>query len=185
MFFSYLHSSTCNKYVCLNLWGHYTIQDKTAKEYIGFFEKSFLLFELANYQYSIKKQENYPKKIYAIDNGFIEVASFAFSENMGKFLENQVFIELMRRGKQVYYYREKKECDFVVKEKTKIVEVIQVCQKINQQNEKRELEGLLEAMVKFDLGKGLILTENQEEKVEKDGKKIEIMPIWKWLADVE
>jgi uncharacterized protein len=181
----YLFSNIGQNYSYNSLAKFLSIQDKTAKEYIGFFEKSFLLFELANYQYSIKKQENYPKKIYAIDNGFIEVASFAFSENMGKFLENQVFIELMRRGKQVYYYREKKECDFVVKEKTKIVEVIQVCQKINQQNEKRELEGLLEAMVKFDLGKGLILTENQEEKVEKDGKKIEIMPIWKWLADVE
>ncbi len=179
----YLFSNIGQSYSYNSLGKFLKIQDKTAKEYIGFFEKSFLLFELSNYQYSFKKQENYPKKVYAVDNGFIDAVSFSFSENFGRFLENTVFLKLLQQGKKIYYFREKRECDFVVKEKTKITEAVQTTRRIDHTNEKREIGGLLEALEKFKLKKGLIVTEDQEEIRKTGGKTIEIVPAWKWLLE--
>lgn len=177
----YLFSNIGQGYSYNSLSGFLKIHDKTIKEYIGFFEKSFLLFELSNYQYSLKKQENYPKKVYAIDNGFINAVSFSFSENYGRFLENIVFLGLLEAGKSIYYHLGKYECDFVVKEGRKITEAIQVTRVLDNNNEKRELRGLLEAMEKFSLKEGMIITENQEEERNIDGRKIKIIPAWKWL----
>ena len=160
------------------------IQGKTAKEYIGFFGKSFLLAEISNYQFSLKKQENYPKKIYAVDNGFMETAAFSFSENFGRLLENTVFVKLAMSGKKIYYYKNSFECDFIIKEKTKITAAIQVTKKIDSMNEKREMGGLLVAMEKFDLKSGLIITEAQEEEKSVNGKTIKIIPLYKWLLKV-
>lgn len=180
----YLFSNVGRKYSYNSLSGFLKINDKTIKEYIGYFEKSFLLFEISNYQYSLKKQENYPKKVYAIDDGFIDVVSFSFSENYGMFLENMVFLGLMEAGNNIYYYQGKHECDFVIKKGKKIVEAIQVTKMLDNNNEKRELAGLLEAIEKFNLSTGLIITESQEEEIMFRGKKIKIVPAWKWLLEV-
>ena len=179
----YLFSNIGQDYSYNSLGKYLKIQDKTVKEYISFFEKSFLLFEVSNYQYSIKKQENYPKRSYSADNGFINVVSFSFSENFGRFLENSVFIALLAKGKEIFYHREKFECDFLVKEKTKIIEAIQVTKELALTNEKRELGGLLEAMEKYKLKTGFILTENQEEERRIGNKRIHIVPVWKWLLE--
>lgn len=181
----YLFSNIGQRYSYNSLAEFLRMNDKTVKEYIGFFEKSFLLFEISNYQYSLRKQENYPKKVYAIDNGFISAVSFSFSENYGRFLENVVFLGLLEAGKTVYYYTEKQECDFVVKEGRKITEAVQVVKVLDNNNEKRELGGLLEAMEKFNLKEGLIITENQEEERKIGGRKVKIIPAWKWLLGIK
>ncbi|MBU4082786.1 ATP-binding protein [Patescibacteria group bacterium] len=181
----YLFSNIGQKYSYNSLAGFLKMNDKTVKEYIGFFEKSFLLFELSNFQYSLKKQENYPKKAYAIDNGFISVVSFSFSENYGHFLENAVFLGLLESGNEIYYHFEKHECDFVVKKGRKIIEAAQVTKILDHNNEKREFAGLLEAMEKFNLKEGLIITEDQEDERKINGKIIKIIPCWKWLLENE
>lgn len=177
----YLFSNIGQYYSYNSLSGFLKIGDKTIKEYIGYFEKSFLLSEISNFQYSLKKQDNYPKKIYCADNGFIDVVSFSFSENFGRFLENLVFIDLLERKESVYYYKDKFECDFLVKEKTKITKALQVTKEINPLNEKRELNGLMEALDTFGLEEGYIITENQEDIKKIENKVIKIIPIWKWL----
>lgn len=179
----YLFSNIGQKYSYNALAAFLKMNDKTVKEYIGFFEKSFLLFEISNYQHSLKKQENYPKKAYAIDNGFIDVISFSFSENYGRFFENMVYLGLREVGSEIYYHQGKRECDFVIKKGKQIVEAIQVTKVLDNNNEKRELGGLLEAMEKFKLKKGLIITENQEEERKIAGEKISIIPAWKWLLN--
>lgn len=177
----YLFSNIGQPYSYNSLAGFLKMNDKTVKEYIGFFEKSFLLFELSNYQFSLKKQKNYPKKVYAIDNGFIGAVSFSFSENFGRFLENTVFLGFLEAGKEIYYHLGKYECDFIVKNGTKITEAVQVTKILDNNNEKREFAGLAEAMEKFNLKEGLIITEAQEEERKIKGKKIKIIPAWKWL----
>lgn len=179
----YLFSNIGQKYSYNSLAEFLRMNDKTVKEYIGFFEKSFLLFELSNFQYSLKKQENYPKKAYAIDNGFIGAVSFSFSENYGRFLENTVFLGLLEAGKTIYYYAGKYECDFIIKKSRNITEAIQVTKVLDNNNEKRELNGLLEAMEKFNLKEGLIITEDQTEERKIKGKNIKIIPAWKWLLE--
>lgn len=153
----------------------------TVKEYVSYLSNSYLFFELQKFDFSIRKQRNSPKKIYLIDPVFNQVSGFNFSLNQGKVLENIVFIELKRRNKEVYYYSNRGECDFVIKSGIRITEAIQTCQVLNKSNKEREVNGLLEAMGEFKLGTGLMLTQEQETELKIKGKTIKVMPVWKWL----
>ena len=153
------------------------ISDKTVKDYLHYFSQAYLLFEVNQYFPSLKRQMANVKKVYAGDNGFAEALGFRFSEDKGRFMENAVFLELKRRKKEIYYARNKQECDFIVKEGRKITAAIQVCAALTSENRKREIAGLQEAMQAFHLKKGLILTLEQEEKI----GNIAVLPLWKWL----
>jgi len=154
----------------------------SVKNYIDFFEEAYLFFSLFKFDYSIKKQIINDRKMYVVDTGLANEVAFRFSENVGRNMENAVFIELKRRGRNIFYYKEKRECDFVIRSGLKISEAIQVTQSLaNPDTAEREIQGLLEAMEKFNLKKGLIITENQEEERRIDGRKIQVLPAWKWL----
>jgi hypothetical protein len=155
----------------------------TVKSILDSFEGAFLFFFINKFDYSIRKQTQNPRKAYCIDNGFIATLGFRTSENKGKLLENLVAIELKRRGKEIFYYSEKNECDFVIKEGTKITQAIQVCYNLNEENREREIAGLISAMKQFNLKEGLILTYNQDDKFKVEGKTIKVLPIWKWLLE--
>ena len=104
------------------------------------------------------------------------------SEDRGRLLENVVFLHLRMRMKEIYFHKDKKECDFVVREGNRIVQAIQVTTSLsNPEVKKREIEGLMEAMRTYDLQEGIILTENEQDTIEMDGFQISVMPIWKWL----
>lgn len=156
----------------------------TVKNYIEFMQGSYLVFELFKYDYSLKKQYVSNKKNYIIDNGVRNAVAFSFSKDSGKLLENLTFLELKRRREEIFYYKGKKECDFLIRRGFQIKEVIQVSQTLsNPETEEREIAGLLEAMEKFKLKKGLIITESEEgERIIKH-KKIKIVPAWKWLLE--
>ena len=155
----------------------------TIIQFMEHLENSYLIFSIKKFDYSYKKQLRNPKKIYCIDNGIIGQNAFSFSENYGILLENQVFIELKRRGYEVYYHKEKRECDFIVQEKSSITKAIQITKELKDYNKEREIEGILEAMNKFNLKEGLILTENQEDEIKVEDKIIRIIPVWKWLLE--
>ncbi|MCP4753254.1 MAG: ATP-binding protein [Proteobacteria bacterium] len=156
----------------------------SVKNYIGYLEESYLAFELLKYDYSLKQQEVRQKKIYVVDNGIRNSIAFYFSSDLGKLLENLVFIELKRRGFQVYMHRNKIECDFVVLEKRKVISAFQVCYVLNETNRKREIQGAVAAMDHYQLVSATILTYNQSETAMlDDGRKIDIVPIWQWLLD--
>ena len=155
----------------------------SVKNYVEFIQESFLVFELYKYDYSLKKQYVSDKKIYIIDNGIRNVIAFSFSADRGKLLENLVFLELKRRGEEIYYFKDKKECDFIVREKNKIKAVIQVTDNLNDGDKDRELSGLLAAMEKFKLKEGLILTKDQEDEIKSGKSIINIVPVWKWLLE--
>ncbi len=150
--------------------------------FVSYFEDSYLLFTIPKFDYSLKKQIVNRKKVYSIDNGLSNANSASFSGDKGKMLENIVFLALRRGYKEIFYFQEKKECDFVIKEGTKITHAIQVCFDLNEDVKDREIDGLIEALNKFNLKKGLILTYNQEDKLVYGNKKIQVMPIWKWLT---
>ena len=109
--------------------------------------------------------------------------SFKFSKDAGKLLENLIFLELRRRNKKIFYNRDNYECDFIIQEKEKIVRAVQVTENLNADNEKREVEGILEAMNKFKLKEGFIITLDEERDIEIKGKKIHVLPVWKWLLE--
>lgn len=155
----------------------------SVREILDSFENAFLFFSISKFDYSVKKQTQNPRKIYCIDNGFPFSLGFRFSQDKGKLLENFVAIELKRRDKETYYHKERFECDFITKDKLNISEAIQVCHDFNENNKEREIKGLLEALNKFKLKKGKILTYNQEEVFNIKGKKVIIQPVWKWLLE--
>ncbi len=155
----------------------------TIKKIIDTTEEAFLIYTITKYDYSIKKQIINPKKVYCVDNGITTTNGFRFSENKGQLLKNAVFLELKRRDKDIYYFSDKQECDFVLNDKTKITDAIQVCYDLNENNKYRELNGLLEAMNKFNLKTGLIITFDQENVISVDKQKIHVIPVWKWLLE--
>lgn len=153
----------------------------TPISFVSYLEDSYLLFTIPKFDYSLKKQMINEKKVYSIDNGLSNANSVSFSSNKGRMLENFVFITLRRSHKNIYYFRENGECDFLIKEDSRIIIAIQVAYELNEDNKKREIEGLLEAMRKFELREGFILTYNQEDEIDIEDKRIIIKPVWKWI----
>ena len=153
------------------------------KDYLWYYEQSFLFFYLKKFDYSVKKQIMNPKKVFTIDPSFSNRLGFNFSGNMGRILENIVFLELLRKGKEVYYHSGKHECDFLVREGLKIKEAIQVAWIISDENRERELNGLAEAMEEYGLTRGLLITQDKEDTIDFKEKQITLMPCWKWLMD--
>ena len=155
----------------------------SAIAFVSYFEDSYLLFTLPKFDYSLKKQIVNPKKVYSVDNGLSSANSASFSDDNGRVLENSVFLHLRRQNREIFYFREKSECDFLVREKSKITRAIQVCYGLNEDNKEREIKGLQEAMSKFNLNDGLILTYNQEDRIDLGRKEIKVLPAWKWMLE--
>ncbi|OPY38199.1 MAG: Archaeal ATPase [Methanoregula sp. PtaU1.Bin051] len=155
----------------------------TVKEYITYLSGAYLFFELPRFDFSVKKQLNSPRKVYIIDTAFGVLGGFSLSPNTGRLLENIVFIELRRRGEEIYYYSGDRECDFVIKRGRKISRAVQVCHELNDENVDREIGGLSEAMEDFGLKEGLILTGSQEDLRKTGDATIIIKPVWKWLLE--
>lgn len=153
----------------------------TIIEFLSYFEDAYLFFQNLKYEYSIGKQLGSIKKVYFIDNGLLNSISFKFSEDRGRLLENAIFIELRRKNKKIFYNRDNYECDFIIQEKDKIVQAIQVTETLNSENEKREIEGITEAMEKFKLKEGFIITLEEEREINIENKKIYVLPVWKWF----
>jgi len=159
---------------------------ETAEKYISYLKESFLILIVDFFSYKTKIQFKQNKKAYCIDTGLRNAASFKFSEDAGRLMENAVLIELKRRGKDVYYWKDKfgKEVDFLVKEGLKVKELIQVCWNIADAGvKKRELKGLLAACKNFKLKRASIITEDKEAKETVGGRKITYMPLWKWMLE--
>ena len=146
----------------------------TVKKYVPFFEEVFLLFKLNEFSWKIKTQTQ-KMKAYSVDTGLRNAVSFKFSDDSGKLAENTVLIELKRRKTDVYFWKEKREIDFITKENNELT-AINVT--YTNQIPKREIEGLLEFKQKFKKTKKLVIITKDTEKKEKG---INFIPLWKWL----
>ncbi len=181
---NYLMTNLAKEFSYQNLANVLQIKSSTTvKSYIEFLESVYLIFEIYKYDYSLKKQYVSNKKIYAIDNGLRNTVSFKTSSDIGRLLENVVFIELKRRQKNVFYFKEKNECDFIVEQNGYITDIIQVCYDLNEENSTREFAGIMESASIFNLSKGTIITYNIEETITQNEIEIRKIPVWKWLID--
>jgi len=161
---------------------------RTVSDYCHFLENCFLCFTVNRFSFSVRKQAFSPKKIYFIDQALVECIGFRMSEDRGRMLENMVFLQLLRKNNEVYYHKEKKECDFVTREGHGIGQAIQVCESLQDpKTKKREIDGLIDALQTYQLKSGLIITEDEsgEEIIQHDGKKYHMMivPAWKWFLE--
>jgi hypothetical protein len=155
----------------------------TIKNYIGYLENSWLIFSLNIYDYSVKRQQIAPKKIYGIDLGLLNAVGFQFSPNKGKLLENLVYLALRRQSKEIYYYvsPDNYEVDFYLPESRQLIQVTQ--QMNNPATRAREFRAMEAALSHLKVEQALILSETNEERQIVNGVPVEVRSIAEWLLD--
>lgn len=155
----------------------------TILEYLSFFEQSYLIQLVPKFSYSYKVQVANPRKVYFIDSGLQNAVTGSFNNDNGRKLENVVFWELRRLQKELFYYNENgKECDFVVCRNKAVEQVMQVCYELNTDNERREIDGLIDAMDFFKTAEGIILTFAQEDVISHGNKRIKVIPAFRYFG---
>lgn len=169
------------------------IEDEdTIRRYMDYLVDNFLLYRIPKLNHFPDSEEKTDTscKVYAADTGFFKAVYPNYPDSLGLRFENLVFLELLRQEKQIFYFRNRNECDFLIKEKDsqKVSAAIQTCIHFGSQVvREREVLGLMEVMEEYGLEEGLILTMDDEEvlKIEgKDGqKKIIVKSVWKWMLE--
>lgn len=161
----------------------------TVKNYVDYLSSAYLVFELSKFSFKPKEVLRSEKKVYAIDTGMINAVVPKISENIGRLMENAVFLELMRwkyyrvPDIEVYYHRDNngREVDFVVRDNEKIT-LIQVTYASElDEIAPREIENLLRAMEFFGLKEGTLITWGYSGEIKNGNRVVRTIPIWKWL----
>lgn len=159
----------------------------TTKKFMGYLHEPYLFYYLPRYNNKLKLMNKAPQKTYVIDNGFVTAKAFMVSENLGRLLENQVFIELLRRGYStettLFYYRSRndKETDFVTRKGSHVDSLIQVCYDLsNERAMKREIDSIVECAGELNCQNLVIVTMNEERTIECNGHQIKVVPIQKF-----
>jgi predicted AAA+ superfamily ATPase len=155
----------------------------TILEHFQYLEHAYLLAFLPMFSYSLKTQIRNPKKVYTIDMGLFTENSIVFSEENGRRLENLIYIHLRTKYNELYYFKEKGECDFIAIHKGSAQEIIQVCYRLTDANKTREYNGIVEALNYFKKLNGFIITWNQKDKLQIENKTIHLVPAWEYLSN--
>ncbi len=185
---TYLLSNFCNPFTYSDITSELGLASvTTTKKYCDYLHEPYLFFYLPRYNNKLKLMKKAAQKAYIVDNGFVQSAAFNLSENLGRLLENQVFIELLRRGydveKSIFYYRSRndREVDFVLREGTAVSRLIQVCYDMRQpKTRKRELDAIIECAEELKCNNLTIVTNSQEEVIEQNGYTIYLVPVTKF-----
>jgi predicted AAA+ superfamily ATPase len=159
----------------------------TTKKFMDYLHEPYLFYYLSRYNNKLKLMKKAPRKVYVVDNGFVAAKAFSLSENLGRLLENQVFIELIRQGydseKTMFYYRSRndKEVDFVLRKENRVERLVQVCYDLSSpKTEKREVDSIVECAGELKCSNLTIVTKEDERTIEKDGYTINVLPISKF-----
>jgi len=154
----------------------------SVRDYISFLSESYMLFELYRYDFSLKKQYTSNKKIYAIDNGLRNKVSFRLGSDLGQLLENTIFIELKRRGVDVWYYKTKNNLEIDFLWFNNEPELLQICYDLSSPSTfKREVAALETAMQEFNVQHSTIISYTASDRIETTSGIITVIPAWKWL----
>ncbi len=162
-----------------NLFGTGSVN--TIISILNHFEDSYLFFTIQQFDFSYKKRIVAPKKIYSIDTGMLTVNTSSFSSDRGRLLENAVFLHLKRSGNEVFYFKGKRECDFITRSGRGEFAAYQVCHDLNNDNLERETSGLVEALGLLGLETGYLISRDQSDNFTINGKVIKVVPAWKWM----
>ena len=184
----YLVSNFCNPVSANELTEELGFSSvNTTKKFMDYLHEPYLFYYLPRYNNKLKLMKKAPRKVYVVDNGFVAAKAFSLSDNLGRLLENQVFVELLRQGydtdKTMFYYRSRndKEVDFVLRKGTHIEQLVQVCYDMSSpKTEKREVDSLIECAEELNCSNLVIVTNNEERVIEKDGYRINVVPVAKW-----
>lgn len=185
---NFLLSNFCNPFTTLSLCEDLGMSsENTIKKFCGYLHEPYLFYYLPRYNNKLKVMMKAPRKVYVVDNGFVLGAGFNLSENLGRLLENEVFIELRRRGydeeKSLFYYRSRndKEVDFVTRKASQVEQLIQVSYNINSERAlNRELSALVECANELHCDNLLLITFDSEKTIQHNGHTVHVSPFNKW-----
>ncbi len=185
---SYAKEFSLNKnYLMLKSSG-ISVSKKTLYNYLLYLEDAFFSFAVQKFDFSIKNSYLASKKVYLNDTGLAHYFATQGSEQ-GKLAENAVFLQLSRLKEhtdkmEINYWRDPygSEVDFVIKNESKVVELIQVTSVSDPKElKKREISGLAKAQEKLKCGNLTIITWDYEGEIKVDETKARCVPLWKWL----
>lgn len=192
---SNLGSFLMNNFACLYSPNRLTdilgFKSQVALEnYLNYLIEAYLIFSVHRYSSKAIQRLRAPRKTYVVDNGFIAAKAVQHSHNNGKLMENLIFTELVKRGKEpnreIFYYTtsNNREVDFVIKDGYKVVELIQVTYDSTENTvEEREVKALIEASKELEVDKLTVLTWDEEREIKRGEKTIQFKPLWKWLLE--
>jgi uncharacterized protein len=164
---------------------HVRVTKDTLYGFADHFVDACFAIAVGKYDPSEAKQAQALKKYYVNDTGLVNACAFVPAEKAGALLETLVLLELRKRDRTVCYFAEANECDFVVQDRGRVVEAIQVCRALTDENRRRELGGITAAMARFRLKHGLIVTHRQEDHIQTDAGEVRLLPAWKWSLQQE
>ena len=167
--------------------GHRKFGKNTLYSYVDKVQDSVAVFFLNRFSFKVYQRERWPKKVYLCDLGLARI--MRFSEDIGKKMENVVFLELLRQTNkrpllEIYYWKNTRgaEVDFLLKEGVRIEELIQVTYASGRDEiANREIKSLIDASKETRCDNLQVITWDYEDELEIKGKKVKFTPVWKWL----
>lgn len=186
----YLLSNFCNPLSANDIAQELTMSSvTTTRKFMDYLHEPYLFYYLPRFNNKLKLMKKAATKVYVIDNGFVTSKAFNISENLGRLLENEVFVELLRQGFQtessLFYYRSRndREVDFVTRHGAHIHQLIQVCYDMSSpKTEKREVTSLIECGEELKCDNLIIVTNNDDREINKDGHIIKVIPFAKFAS---
>ena len=188
----WLIDNTASLYSVNNLTGYlkslgHKAPKSAVSDYLEWFEDAYFLFTVRIFDASLARSNTNLKKVYCVDHALVNSVSSGILVNSGHLLENLVFTALRRFHPGIYYYKTKtgREVDFIVPVRGQARILVQVCESLAEpQARKRETVALGEAMVELGLKTGMIVTRNEDERIDSGAGAIEVVPAWRFLLDL-
>lgn len=185
----YLLANFCNLITANDITKEFGLKSvTTTQKFLNYLHEPYLFFYLQRFNNKLKAMKKVARKVYVVDNGFVSTTAFNISENLGRLLENQVFIELIRQGydteKTLFYYRSRndKEVDFVTRQGIKVEKLIQVCYDLtSEKTRRREIDALIEVAGELKCQNLQIISYQHKEIIKEKGFTIQVTPFMDWV----
>ena len=185
----WLVDNTGSLYSINNLTGYlkslgHKAPKSAVSDYLEWFEDAYVLFTVRIFDASSARANTNPKKIYCVDHALVTSISSGILVNSGHLLENLVFTALRRVTPDIFYYKTRagREVDFIAGRPGPSRMLVQVCESMaDKQTRKRETTAIAEAMAEQKMSRGIIVTRNEEEQIQVDCGRIDVVSAWRFL----
>ncbi len=152
------------------------------RRYTAFLEEAQLVFSLEKFSYKTSEREKANRKVYVADTGLRNAISFRFSQDLGRLAENVVAMHLLHQARELFYFGNGSECDFIVKQNGKFLPVqVSYSDLSDDKLRAREFNGLATALKHLKQKEGLLLTDDVEREEQVENLQIRLQPVWKFL----